>query len=123
MKKEILFGLAGIVIGAAITGVVVINDNKNNAKKDDAMTMSSMVDDLNGKTGDELDMTFLSGMIEHHQGAVDMANHVKDKAKHDEIKQMANDIISTQTKEIEQMKQWQKQWGYPTTGVMDSKSH
>lgn len=122
MKKEILFGLAGIVIGAAITGIVAIN-NKNDMKKDNSMAMSSMVDDLKGKTGDELDKAFLSGMIEHHQGAVDMANLVKDDAKHSEIKQMASDIISTQTKEIEQMRQWQKDWGYSSTNTMDSMGH
>jgi len=121
MKKEILFGLAGIVIGAAITGIVAIN-NKNDTKKDNSMTMSSMVGGLKGKTGDELDKAFLSGMIEHHQGAVDMANLVKDTAKHDEIKQMAGDIISTQTNEIEQMEQWQKEWGY-SSSTINSMSH
>jgi len=35
-------------------------------------------------------------------------------AKHDEIKQMASDIISAQGKEVDMMKAWQKEWGYST---------
>jgi len=79
---------------------------------DHSMTMNGMVDSLKGKTGDDFDKAFLSGMIEHHQGAIDMANETKKNAKHDEIKNMSDDIITAQSKEIEQMKQWKKDWGY-----------
>jgi uncharacterized protein (DUF305 family) len=41
-----------------------------------------------------------------------MANAAKSNAKHSEIKMMADEIISAQAKEIEQMKDWQSQWGY-----------
>jgi uncharacterized protein (DUF305 family) len=41
-----------------------------------------------------------------------MANATKAGAKHDEIKEMAGDIIAAQSKEIEQMKNQQTQWGY-----------
>lgn len=76
------------------------------------MTMNDMVSILNGKTGDDFDKAFLSSMIEHHQGAIDMAKKVNANAKHDELKSMADEIISAQTSEIEQMKTWQKDWGY-----------
>ncbi len=33
-------------------------------------------------------------------------------AKHPELKKMGQDIIASQQKEIDQMKSWQKQWGY-----------
>lgn len=76
------------------------------------MTMDDMVNDLKGKTGDDFDKAFISGMIEHHQGAINMANLAKQYAGHDEIKSMADDIISAQTSEINMMKEWQKIWGY-----------
>jgi uncharacterized protein (DUF305 family) len=79
---------------------------------DSSMTMGDMVDMLKGKTGDELDKAFLLGMIPHHQGAVDMAKLVLENAKHEEIRQMAKDIIETQQREIDMMKQWQQEWGY-----------
>lgn len=65
---------------------------------------------MHGKTGDDFDKTFMQEMIIHHQGAIEMAQAALQSAKHDEIKQMANDIIAAQTKEIDQMKGWQKQW-------------
>jgi uncharacterized protein (DUF305 family) len=51
----------------------------------------------------------------HHQGAIDMANLVKDNAKHDELKSLANDILAAQSREIEMMRSWQTQWGYSST--------
>jgi uncharacterized protein (DUF305 family) len=124
MKKEVFYGIAGLIIGVAITSFVAINmSNKNEPKQEDAMTMKSVVDDLKGKTGDEFDKAFISGMIEHHQGAIDMANMAKQNAKHDEIKTMANDIISTQSKEINMMKEWQVQWGYASSQSSSSTNH
>lgn len=82
--------------------------------KDDAMSMS--MDDmsamLKGKTGDAFDKAFIEGMIPHHQGAIDMAKAAQQSAKHEEINRMADAIISAQQKEIDQMNQWMKDWGY-----------
>jgi len=69
-----------------------------------------MVDELKIKSGDSLDAAFLDGMIVHHQQAIDMANVVLGRTKRPEIKQMAQDIISVQTKEIETMQGWLKVW-------------
>lgn len=78
-----------------------------------SMSMADMMHDMNaslrGKSGDELDKTFLSEMIVHHQGAVDMAKMVLD-SKHPELAKLAQDIISAQEKEISLMKQWQEEW-------------
>lgn len=73
-------------------------------------SMQGMMKGLENKTGDEFDKAFLSEMILHHQGAIDMANAALKNAKHQEIKNLANDIISAQTKEINQMKEWQQAW-------------
>ncbi len=72
----------------------------------------AMADALKGKTGDDFDKAFLRAMISHHQGAVTMALQARQDAKHSEIKAMAEDIISAQTREIAQMKSWQQQWDY-----------
>lgn len=72
--------------------------------------MDGMMAALDGKTGDEFDKAFLSEMIMHHEGAVDMAEAALENAKHDEIKTMANAIISAQTTEIKQMQDWQNTW-------------
>lgn len=72
--------------------------------------MDEMMQGLAGKTGDDFDRAFLSEMIMHHEGAVDMAEAALKSAKHEEIKTMANAIISAQTAEIQQMKDWQRSW-------------
>lgn len=73
---------------------------------------NAMADEFKGTMGDALDKAFLSAMIQHHHGAVEMATQARQNAKHSEIKAVAEDIISTQTREIAQMKSWQGQWNY-----------
>lgn len=72
--------------------------------------MDSMMLGLKGKTGDEFDKAFLSEMIVHHEGAVEMAKAVLSTSKRPELIKLANDIISAQTKEIEMMRAWQNNW-------------
>src|SRR5581483_1460624 len=56
--------------------------------------MESMNMSLQGKVGDVFDKAFIEEMIVHHQGAIDMAQQAKTNAKHQEIKNLADDIIS-----------------------------
>ncbi len=86
-------------------GTVMSNDGSSMA-----MMMHDMNAALNGKSGDAFDQAFISEMIVHHQGAIDMAALALTSAKHSELKDLANDIITAQTSEIAQMKQWQKDW-------------
>lgn len=72
--------------------------------------MASMNAELEGKTGDAFDQAFISEMIMHHEGAVEMAKLALTNAKHQEIKDLANAIITAQNKEIADMKAWQKAW-------------
>ena len=74
-------------------------------------------------TGEDYDRMFLANMIAHHQGAVDMANLALTSAKHQEIKDMANNIISAQTKEIGDMQSWQSSWGYPASSGSMMEDH
>lgn len=61
-------------------------------------------------TSAEYDQTFIDGMVPHHLAAVEMAKIAQAKAEHAEIKQMANDIVTSQSKEIDQLKAWRKAW-------------
>ncbi len=79
-----------------------------------SMTMDSMMEamtaSLKGKTGEEFDNAFLEEMIPHHQGAIEMAKMVLVSSKNPELVKLANDIISAQQKEINMMRDWQRQW-------------
>lgn len=88
-------------------GSVMSNDGQSMSM---ANMMASMNDELRGKMGDEFDQAFISEMIVHHQGAVEMAQLALTNAKHHEIKDLAHAIISAQNKEIGDMKTWQQAW-------------
>lgn len=74
--------------------------------------MTAMSDNLKGLKGDAFDKKFIDEMITHHEGAVDMAKLALTNAKHQEVKSMAQGIITAQTKEIAQLKSWQAEWSY-----------
>jgi hypothetical protein len=78
------------------------------------MSMRDMGAMLVGKTGDDLNKAFLEGMIPHHQAAVDMAHSLAASNKPELVK-LGGEIITAQTREIEQMKQWMIEWGYTQT--------
>lgn len=73
-------------------------------------TMRGMGMNLQGKIGDDFDKSFLNEMIIHHQGAVIMAELAKKNANHQEIKNLSDQIISAQNKEIADMKAWSQSW-------------
>jgi uncharacterized protein (DUF305 family) len=56
------------------------------------------------------DRAFIDAMIPHHQSAIYMAQLAHEKSEIPEIKDLAENIVSAQKREIEQMKQWRKQW-------------
>lgn len=56
------------------------------------------------------DLQFLDTMIAHHRGAVDMAGPCSTKAQHAEVKTLCANIISSQQKEIADMKAWRDKW-------------
>lgn len=59
-----------------------------------------MMRSLEGLSGVELDRTYLEDMIVHHEGAILMAEEVMSHITHEEIRAMANDIMTTQSAEI-----------------------
>ena len=74
------------------------------------MTMHDMSGMLSEKSGTEFDLAFIEGMIPHHQGAIDMAKQALSQADHEELKELAEQMIASQQAEIDKMREWQKAW-------------
>jgi len=60
--------------------------------------------------GRSADQHFIVMMIPHHQGAIAMAELALSRARRPEIKALAQRIITSQSREITQMRQWYRQW-------------
>lgn len=65
-----------------------------------------MMNGMQGKTGQELDKAYISGMIMHHREAVNMADRIIEITKKPELKKLAEDIVKTQTTEIDLLSGW-----------------
>ena len=131
MRKEpILYGIIGLLVGVVIAGFTAayaVNNNHNGMMRmmgmhtttdnqgmmsNENMAMGEMTNMLKNKTDDDFDKAFVEQMIIHHQGAIDMAKLAQTNSKHDEVKNLANNILSAQSKEIDMMQIWQGDWGY-----------
>lgn len=61
--------------------------------------------ELKSAQGADFDRLYLQGMIEHHEGAVAMAQDVIDNGENPAVIALAQKIVDAQTSEIAQMKQ------------------
>ncbi len=74
--------------------------------------MGNSTDTTTLENTSNFDKAFIEEMIPHHQMAVMMANMLLQGTTRPEMKQLAKDIISAQTKEINEIRQWYQAWGY-----------
>lgn len=56
-------------------------------------------------TGNAVDAMFVTGMIPHHQGAIDMAELAEEESNRAEIKELSAAILESQQAEIETMRE------------------
>ena len=137
MKKNNMIIVAIIALvataGVSIYAISRNNDMMNSDIMESSNTQSAAQADTSSEEykqyaalrGEEYDRLFIANMIAHHQGAVDMANLALTNSSRQEVKDLANTIVSAQTTEITDMMAWQKKWGYPASSgemMMDHSS-
>jgi uncharacterized protein (DUF305 family) len=72
--------------------------------------MGMMMDPQQLSNREPFDKAFIDAMIPHHQSAIYMAQVAQEESKIPAIKELVENIVDAQKLEIEQMKQWRKQW-------------
>ncbi len=111
MNKELVYGGLGFVLGVLITlAIFTFAPEENNMESKTDMTMSEMSKSLEGKSGTEFDLAFIDAMIDHHEGAIEMAKMALESTNRPQLLELANNIISAQESEINMMKNWKMEW-------------
>lgn len=98
--KKLLFVIA-LVTALTVTATAQMNMGGMSNKGMNALAK------LSGKS---YDIAWMSQMIEHHKGALTMAQMCVKACKVPKVKAAAQGIIADQTKEINQMTGWLKSW-------------
>jgi uncharacterized protein (DUF305 family) len=101
-KRFLLYSLVGLLSSGAMAGSVFVNSQQGQSLP------------ASGKPQQprsvRVDQHFIEMMIPHHQDAIDMADLALSRAKRPEVKQLAEAIKKDQTREIQEMRTWYKQW-------------
>ena len=110
MKNQaMLYGIIGFLLGIVLTALTASNAvNSNNQGMMRMMGMGNQ-----SATSSNVDKHFIEQMIPHHEDAIDMANLAKEKSVNKDILTLSDNIMASQSSEIELMKTWYKNWfGY-----------
>jgi uncharacterized protein (DUF305 family) len=86
------------------TGGMAGMDHSNMDHGSMGMGSGGMARDMVMENGRYSEERFIDAMVPHHEGAVDMAEVALKNAEHKEVRQLAEDIVSAQEAEIEELK-------------------
>ena len=110
-KNVALVGIAAVIVGIGIGYVTWGSAGIRPG--------SSMMAD-GAMRGQNIDQHFIEQMIPHHEGAIEMSKIALERSKQPEVLQLANSIIASQQKEIDDMTTWYQSWfgSAPAEGSM-----
>jgi len=113
LKNTLLSVSAGLILGwsghllAADKSAAAMNDYMAAMTRMDA-GMKTAMDSMHQNGEATADHHFVMMMIPHHASAVDMAKVELKYGSDPKLRKMAQTIVSTQNKEIDELKKWQK---------------
>jgi uncharacterized protein (DUF305 family) len=68
------------------------------------------LDSLEAKTGEPFDIAYMSQLIEHHMGAIEVAGEAQKEVERQEVKDASATVISSQADEIATLTGWLRTW-------------
>jgi uncharacterized protein (DUF305 family) len=110
--KTLIYGFVGLLTSSTIAGLLVTSSTQAqtpNSEDNSHHPSGQTTPNQQGMMG-QVDQHFITMMIPHHEQAVQMADLALTRAKHPEIKQLAQAIKKDQVGEIQQMRTWYKAW-------------
>lgn len=106
MQEKILYGVVGLLIGVVATWAFA--NSAVNSHHPGMMNMMGM--SKTSQMMENIDRHFIEQMIPHHADAIAMGHLALEQAEHQEIKDLGQNIIESQSAEIDQMKSWYQGW-------------
>jgi uncharacterized protein (DUF305 family) len=102
MKKLLLILSLLLITGCTPTAPKVVDTHQmpDGTVMDDSMHMAKV----------ETEQQFLNEMIPHHLEAVDTSKVILDNTQNAELKKFVASVMDVQTKEVDQMVAWLKDW-------------
>ncbi|NUN66772.1 DUF305 domain-containing protein (plasmid) [Pseudanabaena biceps] len=111
-NKFLIYSLAGLLSSVAVTCFADSIHAQSPTASENSQQSRSM----------QVDQHFIEMMIPHHQDAIAMADLALTRSQRPEVKKMAEAIKQDQTREIQEMRTWYKQWygkEVPLTSMTD----
>lgn len=69
-----------------------------------------MVEKLREKTGDPLEVEFLTMMIDHHGTAIEKSREAVDRVEHEEVREFSRTLAEKQSSEREELRRRLREW-------------
>lgn len=110
--KRFLMTLFALLFAGAVIAACGGDDDSASTSRDDA----SSAPEASEADFNDADVTFVEGMIPHHEQAVEMADLAETNAESAEVKDLAMRIKEAQGPEIETMQGWLEEWGAEDSG-------
>jgi len=101
-KKFLVYSLVGLISSGAVAGSVLVNSQQGQSLPAAGKPQQPR--------SVRVDQHFIEMMIPHHQDAIAMADLALSRAKRPEVKKIAEAIKKEETRKIQEMRTWYKQW-------------
>ena len=109
-----LVRLAGGLMAGAIVLAGCSNDGEGSSTGSSSESSAAADTSANDSTvHNDADVTFVQGMLPHHEGALAMAQLADGRASDPRVIDLADRIEAAQGSEIETMTGWLEEWGEP----------
>lgn len=110
MKKSLTYAALVTAVAAALAaGCAGGSDGTDTANN--ASSQPSTSAPAEQATHNQADVTFVQGMIPHHEGAIEMADLTEGRTDNPDILDLAERIKQAQGPEIDQLNGWLDAWG------------
>ena len=120
MEKYRRFGLLAVLLVTSLvlasscvgggSGESEQENSEQGAEDDDSQSSTQTMGSFDEEK--PFDLQFIDQMIIHHQGAIMSAEHMIADSERPELRQLSENIQTSQAEQIEQMRAWREEW-YP----------